>query len=313
MALEDLSREYLEHLVSERNLSRNTADAYTRVLVRCVAHFATGAGEPARLRKEDITGFLARLSMQERLSPASIAQALAALKGLFKFARRQGYLATDPTEGIRTPALLRSIPRYLTVEEVNSLLEFYPDRWLGQQSVRKKRNKKLESIGVRNRALLELLYACGLRVSEALDLTFQELRFDEQFLIVRGKGDKQRLVPVNRTATDWMKKYIRKARDELLGDRQSDHIFVSQKSGRITRMTAFLIIKEAVVGIGLDPRLYHPHTLRHSFATHLLMGGADLRAVQMLLGHTDISTTEIYTHILPDDLRAAYRKFHPRG
>ncbi|MGH8102926.1 MAG: tyrosine recombinase [bacterium] len=308
-----MTQEYLEHLVTERNLSRNTAAAYTNDLGKFATYFRNGAGDPERLRKEDITGFLAHLSMQSNLAPASIAQALAALKGMFKFARRAGYLRNDPTEGVRTPALLRSIPRYLTVEEVTALLQYYPDRWTANQSARHQARKNLAAIGTRNRALLELLYACGLRISEALHLTFQDIRFDEQFLIVRGKGDKQRLVPMNRAATDWLKKYIRKPRDGLLGGRQSDFIFVSQKSGRLTRMAAFNVMRDALVGAGLDPRQYHPHTLRHSFATHLLMGGADLRAVQMLLGHADISTTEIYTHILPDDLRAAYRKFHPRG
>lgn len=297
----------MDFLLSERNLSKNTALAYRNIFQKFQSFLESlppnekVKSHPARLishiQEKDVTAFFSEMAKQGQ-SVSSRAQALSALKGVFKFALREGYMDENPAEEFETPRRLKTLPRFLTYEEVCAVLEACDGN---------------SPVALRNRALLEILYGCGLRISEAVGLKMEDVHPDELFLLVRGKGRKERLVPMNRTAFSCLNRYLKEGREALLNNRPSGYVFVSQKGGRLTRQMAFLILKKALIKAGLDPRLFSPHSLRHSFASHLLMGGADLRAVQLLLGHADISTSEIYTHILPNTLKEAYRRWHPRG
>jgi len=303
----EVAEEYVDFLLSERNLAKNTALAYRNIFQKFQSFLEQlppkekEKSHPQRLislvGEEEVTRFFSEMAKQG-LSVSARAQALSALKGLFKFAQREGYADENPAEGFETPRRLKTIPRFLTYEEVCAVLEAYEGN---------------SPLSLRNRALLEILYGCGLRISEAISLKSQDVHGDELFILVRGKGRKERLVPMNRTAYHWLSRYGKEGREAILKGRTSPYIFVSQKGEHLTRQMAFLILKKALLRAGLDPKRFSPHTLRHSFASHLLMGGADLRAVQLLLGHRDISTAEIYTHILPNTLKEAYRRLHPRG
>ena len=291
--LPEEARRYLTYLMVERGLSSRTVEAYGRDLA---AFFSFAAKGPSSISREDIRAFLAAERKGGRGS-ATASRRLVALRTFFRFLLLEGVAAQDPTENVESPRGMRRLPSYLTVEEVDRLLEAA---------------EPTSPLGLRNRALLEVLYATGLRVSELVGLTTAQVNGEAGFLLVSGKGGKERVVPLGDVALDWLERYRAEARPRLLKDKTTPALFVTARGGAMSRQNAFLLLKDLARKAGIRKRL-SPHTLRHSFATHLLENGADLRYLQILLGHSDISTTQIYTHVEQERLKRIYRKFHPRA
>ena len=288
---------YLTHLTAERRLATNSVESYARDLV-LLGRFAAGRGTAIHaLTRPDLESFVRDL-MGEGRSPRSVARAIACYRGFYKFLVIDGQLKGNPADELRPPRAWRPLPRYLSVEDV--------DRLIAQPDVTTPR-------GLRDRALIELLYATGMRVSELVGLRPADVNLDASYLTCTGKGDKQRLVPIGDEAAKWVRKYLSESRGVLLGKRRSPRLFVNASGGGpgLTRVGFWKILKHYARKGGLKMSI-SPHLLRHSFATHLLERGADLRAIQMMLGHADLSTTQIYTHVLEARLRAVYDKFHPR-
>jgi integrase/recombinase XerD len=289
---------YLTHLAVERRLASNSVESYARDLV-LLATFAAGRGAaPHTLARPDLEELVRRL-MSEGRSPRSVARAIACYRGFYRFLVVDGRLAVSPADDLRPPRAWKALPRYLAVEEV--------DRLLAQPDVGTPR-------GLRDRALIELLYATGMRVSELIGLRPADVNLAASYLTCTGKGDKQRIIPIGDEATAWVRRYLRDARPGLLGKRKSPRLFVNARGGGfgLTRVGFWKILKAYARQAGLS-RTLSPHVLRHSFATHLLERGADLRAIQMMLGHANLSTTQIYTHVLEQRLRSIYDQFHPRA
>ena len=289
---------YLTHLTVERRLARNSVESYARDLSG-LADFAAKQGRSVdALTREDLEGLVRNL-MAEGRSPRSVARAVACYRGLYRFLVVDGRLTVNPADDLRPPRAWKVLPRYLAVEDVDRLIE--------QPVVTTPR-------GLRDRALIELLYATGMRVSELLSLRPADVNLEASYLTCSGKGSKQRIVPIGDEAADWVKKYVRESRPALLGKRTSPRLFVNAKGGGpgLTRVGFWKILKGYARQAGLTSTL-SPHMLRHSFATHLLERGADLRAIQMMLGHADLSTTQIYTHVLEQRMRSIYDQFHPRA
>jgi integrase/recombinase XerD len=286
---------FLSYLRVERGLSANSLAAYRNDLAKLVS-FANTLGKDLRsLDAGDLSAF-ARYLGTRGLGSRSIARAFAAVRGLYKYLLQDGHLRTDPSVNLESPRQGQTLPHFLAAEEVDKLLAS-PD--------------PSSNLGLRDKAMLEILYATGLRVSELVRLTPGNVNLDLGFVTVIGKGDKERVVPLGRSAIDWTIKYLR-IRRRLVGDAKNTRtLFVTEKGDPLTRQAFWRM----VVTYGERASIGHitPHVLRHSFATHLLENGADLRSVQMMLGHSDISTTQIYTHITNERLREIYRKFHPRA
>jgi integrase/recombinase XerD len=288
---------YLTHLTVERRLARNSVEGYSRDLSG-LADYASKQGRGVdALTRADLEGLVRHL-MSEGRSPRSVARAVACYRGFFRFLVIDGRLTVNPADDLRPPRAWKVLPRYLAVEDVDRLLE--------QPVVTTPR-------GLRDRALIELLYATGMRVSELLSLRPADVNLEASYLTCSGKGSKQRIVPIGDEATDWVKKYIRESRPALLKKRTSPRLFVNVRGGGpgLTRVGFWKILKTYARQAGL--KALSPHMLRHSFATHLLERGADLRAIQMMLGHADLSTTQIYTHVLEQRMRSIYDRFHPRA
>jgi integrase/recombinase XerD len=236
--------------------------------------------------------------MNEGLSPRSVARMVAAVRGFYRFAVLAQHLNTNPADDLQAPRAWPGLPKFLDIDEV--------ERLISQPDVSTPR-------GLRDRALIEVLYATGLRVTELIRLRAGDLNLEAGYLSTTGKGNKQRIVPIGDQASAWLAQYIRDARPALAGKRSSPWLFVNAKGGgSLTRVGFWKILKGYGAKAGL-PRTLSPHVLRHSFATHLLEHGADLRSIQMMLGHADLSTTQIYTHVLEARLRAVYDRFHPRA
>jgi len=288
---------YLRHLEVERRVADNTLQAYRRDLVRLDA-FASAHGLPVTgLRRGDLEA-LVRDAMASGLAPTSTARLVATVRGFFRFQQLVGASAENPADDLRAPRVFVSLPRFLSLEDV--------DRLLAAPDVGTPR-------GLRDRALIEVLYATGLRVSELVGLRLADIRLDQQYLQCLGKGGKQRIVPVGDAATDFLRRYLEHSRPVLAGKRQSPWLFTNARGGgRLSRSGFWKLLKGHGRTAGIRAHL-SPHVLRHSFATHLLERGADLRAIQVMLGHADLSTTQIYTHVLEARLRQVYDTFHPRG
>jgi len=289
---------YLTHLTVERRLAANSIEGYSRDLSG-LADFADRQGKHIEdLARPDLESFVRDL-MAEGRSPRSVARAVACYRGFFRFLVIDGRLKSSPAADLRPPRAWKVLPRFLAVDEV--------DRLMAQPVVNTPR-------GLRDRALIELLYATGMRVSELLSLRPADVNLEASYLTCTGKGDKQRIVPIGDEAADWVEKYVRQSRPALLGKRRSARLFVNARGGGpgLTRVGFWKILKGYALQAGLNRDL-SPHMLRHSFATHLLERGADLRTIQMMLGHADLSTTQIYTHVLEQRMRSVYDRFHPRA
>ena len=289
---------FLAHLTVERRLAANSVESYGRDLQALSAYAAGQSLAIESLERTSLEAFVRELMSQGR-SPRSVARAVACYRGFYKFLVLDGRLKASPAEDLRPPRAWKVLPRYLSVEEV--------DRLMAQPDVATPR-------GLRDRALIELLYATGMRVSELIAIRPSDIHLDASYLQCTGKGEKQRIVPMGDQAASWVERYVRDARGALLGKRRSPRLFVNARGGGpgLTRVGFWKILKGYAKQAGLSSTL-SPHTLRHSFATHLLDRGADLRAIQMMLGHADLSTTQIYTHVLEQRLRTVYDRFHPRA
>jgi integrase/recombinase XerD len=289
---------YLRHVEVERRMAANTIEAYRRDLTKLAAFAAARACQLEALDRADLEAFV-RDVMAGGLSPTSTARLVATVRGFYRFLRTVGDVGQNPADDLHAPRTLSSLPHSLALDDIDALLQA-PDVATPK--------------GLRDRALIEVLYATGLRVSELVGLRLSDLRTNEGFLKCIGKGSKERIVPMGDTAVQWVQKYIAEARPVLLGKKTSPWVFVNARGGaRLSRLGFWKILKACGRRAGVRGRRLSPHVLRHSFATHLLERGADLRAIQAMLGHADLSTTQIYTHVLEARLRQVYDRFHPRA
>jgi integrase/recombinase XerD len=279
----------------ERGLSPRTIEAYGHDLARLQAFAERRRTSAVRLAQAQLAAFVQSLR-GEGLSPRSVARVVHGVRGFYRFLVRDGRLERDPMENLRAPRAFKALPRYLTPAQVEALLEA-PDT--------------SPPLGLRDRAILEVLYATGLRVSELIGLRRAEVDLELGLLRAFGKGRKERLVPLGRVAREWVVKYER-VRERLVQGRPEAPLFVNNRGGRLSRMGLWGIVRRHAVAARLE-RVLTPHVLRHSFASHLLERGADLRSLQAMLGHADISTTQIYTHVTRERLRQIYDRYHPRA
>ncbi len=287
---------YLDHLRVERRLAGHTLESYARDLA-ALAAYAAGAGQALEsLDRQALEAFV-REQRARGLAPRSVARSIAAVRGFFRFLVLDRHLDGSPADDLRPPRAWPALPTFLSIEEVDALIA-QPD--------------VTTVLGLRDRAMIELLYATGLRVSELVGVRLADLHLGEQYLTCVGKGSKERLVPIGEQASSWIRRFAAQSRRQLLKGRASPRLFVNARGGPLSRVGFWKILKRHARDARL-PRSISPHVLRHSFATHLLERGADLRAIQLMLGHADLSTTQIYTHVLETRLRTVYDRFHPRA
>jgi integrase/recombinase XerD len=292
----DVIDRFTEALWLENGLSENTLAAYQRDLRGLAAWLAGRRISLPQAGAADLLGFLARQYQSGRALRSS-ARLLSSMRRFYRYLVREGRRGDDPTANIESPKMDRPLPHTLSESEVEALLNA-PD--------------VLDPVGLRDRAMLELLYASGLRISELVTLSCERINLYQGVLRVVGKGDKERLVPVGDEAVMWVQRYMKEGRPRLLREKSSDRLFVSRKAGGITRQAFWYRLRQYAVRADIRGHL-SPHTLRHAFATHLVNHGADLRVVQMLLGHSDLSTTQIYTHVARERLKQIHQTHHPRG
>ena len=294
---EESLRLFLEYLAVEKGLSRNTVAAYGRDVRKLVDFLKAGRIVLPRVSEDTLVAFVHRES-GAGLAARSRARLISALRSFFRFSVLSGFLKKDPSSRLTTPSTWLALPKFLTVGEVEALLAA-PD-------VSKPR-------GVRDRAMLEVLYGSGLRVSELASLKLAEINRDEGFLVCRGKGGKERIVPLGRSACNAVGRYLAEVRPRLDPDGRREELFLSRRAKPFTRQGLWKLLRQHAATAGLRASEITPHVLRHSFATHLLERGADLRSVQLMLGHSRITTTQIYTHVSRERLRRVYDKYHPRA
>ncbi|HXX21412.1 MAG TPA: site-specific tyrosine recombinase XerD [Candidatus Acidoferrum sp.] len=289
-------RTFLNALRVEKGLSENTLQAYRRDIEKFAAFARQRKLSTQHVQRGDIVDFLGTL-YRKGLDSRSVARHLVTIRNFFRFALMEGYVDDDPAATIESPKFRQNLPEFLSVEEVDRLLR-QPDT--------------SAVVGIRDRAMIELMYSCGLRVSELCGLSVSDLQQEEGCLRCVGKGNKERLVPVGQQALEVVQKYLGEARPKLLGERSSPYLFLGQTGRAMSRIAFWKLLRSYGRKAGLRKELT-PHMLRHSFATHLLDRGADLRSVQMMLGHSDISTTQIYTHVVEERLKQVYKAHHPRA
>ena len=298
---EHLVLDFLAYLEFERGLSRNTLEAYRSDLLQLGAHLRRTGVDGLSARHDDLADFVADLAAgsDERppVSAATLQRKVACLRSFYRHLRREGLVADDPTVQLHAPKQIRRQPQVLARDEVARLLEA---------------PRGGEPPALRDRALLELMYACGLRASEAITLDVGDIDLEIGVLRARGKGSKERIVPIGREAVLATRIYLDRGRPALVGLRDDAHLIVNRRGGGLTRQGLYKIVQRYARDAGLEGRM-SPHTLRHTFATHLLAGGCDLRSLQEMLGHADIATTQIYTHLSAERLKDAYFRAHPRA
>jgi integrase/recombinase XerD len=287
---------YLDHLRVERRLADHTLESYARDLAALHA-FAAGTGRKVDALDRQALEQFVREQMTRGLSPRSVARTVATVRGFYRFLVLDRRLDSSPADDLRPPRAWPSLPKFLSLDEVEKLIA-QPD--------------VSSPLGLRDRAMIELLYATGLRVSELVGIREAGLHLDEQYVTCIGKGNKERIVPIGEQAARWIREYQATTRRELLKGRKSPRLFLNARGGSLSRVGFWKILKQHARRAHL-PRTLSPHVVRHSFATHLLERGADLRAIQLMLGHADLSTTQIYTHVLEARLRTVYDRFHPRA
>jgi integrase/recombinase XerD len=297
----ELVLDFLAYLELERGMSRNTLDAYRTDLQQYGDYLARSGADALRASVRDLSAFISELAEGTGERPPAAASTLqrkvACLRSFYRHLRREGLVAHDPTSELRSPRSTARLPKVLSRDEVAALLA---------------QPKGTSPAAFRDRALLETMYACGLRASEATALELRDLDLDAGVLRARGKGDKERLVPIGRRAIASLEAYLGRARPRLVGIREEPRLFVNLRGAGLSRQGLYKIVQRHARTAGLERRM-SPHTLRHSFATHLLAGGCDLRSVQEMLGHADIATTQIYTHLSAERLRDVYFDAHPRA
>ncbi|MFO1427271.1 MAG: site-specific tyrosine recombinase XerD [Steroidobacteraceae bacterium] len=287
---------FLDGVWMERGLSANTLAAYRADLTALSRWLAERDTPILRTTRADLLGFIA-WRVEAGARPRSTARQLSSFRRFFRYLVREGVLREDPTAQIAMPKIGRSLPKSLSEEEVESLLSA---------------PLVSDPLGHRDRTMLEVLYATGLRVSELVNLKYNQVNLNQGVIRVLGKGNRERLIPLGEEAVRWLQEFIAGARNEILLDRTTDYLFPTRRGDRMTRQAFWHIIKRYARKSSIDKEL-SPHTLRHAFATHLLNHGADLRVVQMLLGHSDLSTTQIYTHVARERMKELHSQHHPRG
>jgi integrase/recombinase XerD len=292
--------DFLAHLEFERGLAHNTLMAYRTDLLQFGAFLAGRHRGAVEAERGDVADFLADLATgngHPPCSPATINRKAACLRSFYRHLRREELVDDDPTAALSPPSKSRKLPRVLTYAEVKRLLESITQGG---------------PIELRDRALLEVMYGCGLRASEVVGLDVNDVDLRRAFVRAHGKGNKERIVPLGREAAAAVKRYLRAGRPELVGSHPRSRLFVNFRGGPLTRQGLYKIIRRRAETVGLEGRM-SPHTLRHSFATHLLSGGCDLRSVQEMLGHADVATTQLYTHLSGERIKEVYFKAHPRA
>ena len=295
--MEQLLDQFLHYLIVEKGLSKNTIDAYSHGLTRFLSHLREqGIREIQEAGKFHIRGFLLTLR-RKNLNTKSIVRDLVAVRAFFRFLIQEGILESNPVEELESPKVARTLPEILTLKEIEQILE----------------QPNLQTpLGIRDRAMLETLYATGMRVSELTQLPTHQVNLEGGYVLVYGKGSKERIIPLGGEAMKWVSAYLKTARRILSKGKESPFLFVNRSGRGMTRQRFWKSLKEYARRAGLRKRIT-PHLLRHSFASHLLERGADLRSVQMMLGHVDISTTQIYTHVAGERLKKIHKQYHPRG
>jgi len=299
-SFEQLMLDFLAYLELERNMARNTLASYRSDLLQFGAFLAERETDAVDARARDVSDFLTELATgngEARAASSTIQRKAAALRSFYRHLRREGLLDADPTAAITTPRLGQRLPNVLGHAEVRRLLE---------------QARGAEPIALRDRALLELMYACGLRASEVVDLELAQLDLEDGLARVTGKGSKERVVPIGSVAVSALRVYLRGGRPALVGERVQARLFVNFRGGPLTRQGLYKIVQRHAKAAGLGGRM-SPHTLRHTFATHLLAGGCDLRSLQEMLGHADVATTQLYTHLSNQHLKKVYFEAHPRA
>jgi integrase/recombinase XerD len=295
--MQNLLNSYFDHLLIEKGVADNTLEAYGRDLKRYVSFLEQkGLTDVRSVIPKTVIEFLVQIK-GEGLSANSMNRSLAALRGFYKFLLQEKAVEESPLANIELAKVWMRLPDTVSPEEINLILSQPGDQ---------------TPAALRDTAMLELLYATGLRVSELISLTMNSINWQVGFLIVMGKGSKERVVPIGKTAYDCVRRYVDEARPRLLKSKTTEVLFLNRFGGALSRQGLWKIIVHYAQKAGLQKNV-HPHTFRHSFASHLLEGGADLRAVQVMLGHADISTTQIYTHVTRERLKEIHRKYHPRG
>lgn len=290
--VDDNINDYVDYLVLERRYSNNTVDSYKKEIINFKNYIKK---DLLLITSSDIENYLKYLS-KNNLSEKTISHYITCLKEFYKFLQLNDLINNNPLEFISSPKTPKNLPKVLTKEEVNLLLSFNPNN----------------SLEFRNKAMIELLYDSGIRVSELVNIKLSDLDLINSTLKTMGKGSKERIIPIGEYACSVLEIYINNYRNDILKKRNSDYLFPSKKENHITRNGFFIILKDIAKKVGIKNTL-SPHTLRHSFATHMLDNGADLRSIQELLGHSNISTTQIYTHVSNKHLRDVYDKFHPHA
>ena len=292
-----LMDQFIHYLVVEKGLSAKTIEAYSHDLNRFMRHLAEkGIQGIEDIDKVDIKTFLLALR-REKLSPRTVVRNLVVIRTFVRFLIQEGKLSINPVEGIESPVMARTLPEILTIQEVERLIE---------------QPKSQTVLGMRDRAMLEALYATGMRVSELVRLPLNQLHLEGGYVVLYGKGSKERVVPLSREALKWLASYLQTGRGKLLKGRDSPLLFIGRSGKGLTRQQFWKVMKTYGRRAGIGKRIT-PHLFRHSFASHLLERGADLRSVQMMLGHSDISTTQIYTHVSGERLKKIHQRHHPRG
>jgi integrase/recombinase XerD len=287
---------FLDAIWMERGLSENTLGAYRADLVALHHHLSGRGVELVKASRADVLEYIA-WRVEGGAKPRSTARQLSSFRRFYRHMLREGLITADPTAQIAMPKIGRALPQSLTEEEVDSLLAA---------------PNVAESLGHRDRAMLEVLYATGVRVSELINLRVTQLNLNQGVIRIIGKGDRERLIPLGDEAQDWLREFIEGPRAEILLERQTEYLFPTRRGDRMTRQAFWHIIKRYAKKAGVKKKL-SPHTVRHAFATHLLNNGADLRVVQLLLGHSDVSTTQIYTHVARERMKELHSRHHPRG
>jgi integrase/recombinase XerD len=295
--MDQLLDQFLHYLIVEKGLSQNTIEAYGHGLTRFLDHLRGKKIQDVReISKFDVQGFLLTLR-KKNLNTKSIVRDLAAIRSFFRFLIQEGILETNPVEDLESPKVAKTLPEILSLKEIEEILE----------------QPNLQTpLGMRDRAMLEMLYATGMRVSELTRLPTHQVNLEGGYVLLYGKGSKERIVPLGSEAMKWVALYLKGARGILSKGKESAFLFINRSGKEMSRQRFWKSLKDYAKKAGLHKRIT-PHLLRHSFASHLLERGADLRSVQMMLGHVDISTTQIYTHVSGEKLKKVHKQYHPRG
>jgi integrase/recombinase XerD len=295
--MEQLLDQFLHYLIVEKGLSRNTIEAYSHGLTRFLNHLREkGVQEIREVGKFHIKGFLLALR-GKNLNTKSIVRNLVAIRTFFRFLIQEGFLESNPVEELESPKVAKTLPEILTLKEIEQILE----------------QPNLQTpLGTRDRAMLEMLYATGMRVSELTQLPIHQVNLEGGYVLLYGKGSKERIVPLGTEAMKWITVYLKTARGILSKGKENSSLFINRSGKGMSRQGFWKNLKDYARRAGLRKRIT-PHLIRHSFASHLLERGADLRSVQMMLGHADISTTQIYTHVTGERLKKVHKQYHPRG